>query len=179
MKTMTLAGLGLCFVSIMTQVSRADWDDRRHNDRDRDRDRGRSAGFFGTGLILGGIISSLPREHTTVVVANRPYYYSNRVYYRTCPDGYVIVNPPMVVTQPQVVMVQAPAASDFYRLGHDWARDLRDDVVTREQFIRYVRSDVLHATRSDFSEFRRGFATAYGVNGDSAFDKALQTARHD
>ncbi len=186
MKIMSLAGLGLCLVSVAPQASHAEWDYHRHHDWGR----GQHAGFFGGGLVLGAVLASLPQEHTTVVVAGSPYYYCNGVYYQACPSGYMIVNPPVVVAPPQVVMapVVAPpapamsASTSFYRLGHDWARDLRDDVATRDQFIHYLRSNVLRlasVAAGDVEEFRRGFVGAYEVNGDTAFDKALQAARKD
>lgn len=188
MKTIPMTGLGLCLVSMIPQASRADWDYHRHHDR------GGPVGFFGVGLVLGAILASLPQEHTTVVVAGTPYYYCNGVYYQTCPGGYMVVNPPVAVAQPQGVMAPVPApigatpaptmaaSTSFYHQGHDWARDLREDVVTREQFIHYLRSNVLRlpsVTAGDIAEFRRGFVAAYGVNGDSSLDKALQAARRD
>ena len=77
-------------------------------------------GWFGldfavTALTLGAIAESLPPRYSTVVIGGVPYYYYDNIYYRPCPDGYVVVPAP-VMTQPvvyqqpvQPVMVTAPA----------------------------------------------------------------------
>jgi hypothetical protein len=67
-------------------------------------------GWFGfdvvvTALMIGALVEGLPPRHTTVVVGGVPYYYSDNVYYRPYPGGYVVVPAP-VMTQPIVV---APA----------------------------------------------------------------------
>ncbi len=45
-------------------------------------------------LTVGVIIRALPVGYTTVVVAGRPYYYYDNVYFRTCPSGYIVVPAP-------------------------------------------------------------------------------------
>jgi hypothetical protein len=63
---------------------------------------------------------------------------------------------------------------EYYQRGQDWAQDLRRDVVTWEQFVAYLRSDVVNATETQRNEFRRGFVAGYGANADAALDKAMQ-----
>ncbi len=135
-------------------------------------------GFFG-GLVAGAVI-------TDAIVGPRPYYYYSYPYY----PNYVVVAPDPVVVQPSPapVVYQEPVAApsvrmepsrshSFRLLGHDWAKDLREDVATRDQFIDYLKANVTKASNEDYEQFRKGFVAAYGVNGEAAFDKAFQQAR--
>jgi len=65
----------------------------------------------------------------------------------------------------------------FYQLGHDWGRDLRDDVANRNQLVRFIRSNLLGVPSDEVTDFRNGFVSAYGVNGEAAFDRAYHQAR--
>ena len=214
-----------------------------HGDWEHHHGGGSGLPLFVAGAVVGSFFASLPREHTRIIVNGVPYYYYDGVYYAACPNGYVIVNPPMgavvpaipagmipvvvgsttyyyaggvyylqqpngyvAVSPPASVIapvqsvsvpvatpvaapvptvtmassaqaISAPLPPGYSRQGHDWAKDLRDDVVTRDEFINYLRSNIVNASSSNFSEFRNGFITAYGVNGDAAFDKAFQKAK--
>ncbi len=53
-------------------------------------------------LTIGAIAASLPPRYTTVYAGNAPYYYDSRVYYRPCPEGYIVVPAPTAV-QPVIV----------------------------------------------------------------------------
>lgn len=68
--------------------------------------------------------------------------------------------------------------SSLARDGHDWAKDLRDDIVTRDEFVNYLKKNISKASSADYNEFRRGFIDAYGVNGEAAFTKAYNQARN-
>ena len=81
--------------------------------------------------------------------------------------------------QPQrVVMVRQElpviASASYYQLGRDWAKDLRNDVATWDQFVNYLRSTQYSTT--GYTQFREGFLSAYGIHGERAFDKAYQQA---
>jgi hypothetical protein len=59
----------------------------------------RSVAGFGIGavtgaLLAGAIIANRPTEKI-VYVNSRPYYYDGSYYYQPCPQGYVIVQPPV------------------------------------------------------------------------------------
>jgi hypothetical protein len=79
------------------------WDVHRDIHRDVDIDIHNHDHFWGgvavgaaTTLAVGAIVRSLPPAHTTVVVANQPYYYSAGVYYKVAPSGgYVTVPAPL------------------------------------------------------------------------------------
>ena len=71
-----------------------------------------------TALALGSVVSSLPPYCTTVYDGGMPYYYSNGMYYRPYPSGYVVVpapvEAPVVVQQPATLyqpVVTAPVQS--------------------------------------------------------------------
>ena len=109
--------------------------DRGHNfghDRDYGHDRYHyrgghwyHRGLFGwdfavAALTLGAIVDALPGGYTTVVVGGNPYYYYDRVYYRPCPQGYVVVQEPssvvvvneQAVAQPVVIPTIVPQAGN-------------------------------------------------------------------
>lgn len=218
---------GLCLVALLPCGLRADWDYHRHSEHGpRDRDRGwsgpdRGFGFFWAGVAIGSLFQAPPPRCTRVVVAGTPYEYYDGVYYRPCPDGYVVVNPPMgalvpvvpsggvrilvghrayhrcgnvwyleqptgylvvpppVVESPAVVAAPVPVAdtrSGFDQVGHDWAKDLRNEVATFDQFVDYVRANLLRADTRSFASFREAFIAAYGVNGRAAFERAVDRA---
>lgn len=54
-----------------------------------------------TALTIGAIVTSLPPRHHVVYVRSRPFYYDGTYYYRTSPDGYVVVADPTVVVPAQ------------------------------------------------------------------------------
>ena len=75
-----------------------------------------------TTLAVGAIVHSLPPTHTTVVVANQPYYYDAGIYYKTAPSGgYVAVAAPLgavvAVVPPGSVPVVLGNQTFFYQNG--------------------------------------------------------------
>ena len=84
-------------------------------------------GFFATVIAVGAIVATLPPLYETVYVSGQPYYYYDDIYYRPCPNGYVVVPAPAIatvvtapaVTQPTVISAEAvviniPNASGGY-----------------------------------------------------------------
>ena len=69
-------------------------------------------GAAATALTLGAIVGSLPPYYNTVYYGGMPYYYYDGIYYRPCPNGYVVVQAPPVaapvMVQQQPVMVNQP-----------------------------------------------------------------------
>lgn len=66
-----------------------------------------------TALTIGAMVASLPPRYEVVYVGGAPYYYCDNVYFRQCPQGYVVVPTPViaaapVAVQPGVVMPAAP-----------------------------------------------------------------------
>ena len=64
----------------------------------------------------------------------------------------------------------------YLQLGHDWAKDLRLDIVTWDQFVTYVKAYIVDAPAGARDDFRRGFVAGYGENGGAAIEKALKDA---
>jgi hypothetical protein len=98
-----------------------------------------------------------------------PYYYdyydNGPVYYYPSPSYYGSGS------------YSVPVDSRTYLvLGHDWAKDLRLDIVTWDQFVAYVKTNIVNAPAGARDDFRRGFISGYGENGDDAFTKALKQA---
>ncbi len=93
-----------------------------------------------------------------------------------CAPVYVWQSSQVVLTSPAFGSSGRRETRTFEQLGHDWARDLRQDIVTWETFVEFVNKSVLHAFSQDREQFRRGFVGTYGMNADAAWDKALQDA---
>ncbi|MES2307635.1 MAG: DUF6515 family protein [Verrucomicrobiota bacterium] len=218
-----------------------------HHDDHRDYHHGYHSGpgiglSFAAGAIFGGIVATLPHEHTTVVVHDTPYYYSEGVYYRSCNRGYVIMPPPpgvvidtlppdyslvwisgrpyyysrgvyylqqptgyVVANAPQNVVVtsaapppppvvetysapqassaplpnpeSAPVSKSFYKRGHDWGMDLRNDVASMDEFVDYLKSNVPNSSSPEYQDFRKGFISGYGQHAENAIDKAYKSAK--
>jgi hypothetical protein len=55
----------------------------------------------------GAVVKLLPPNHTRVVVGGYVYYRCNDVYYRQAPQGYIVVEEPVVVTSPTTVVQQS------------------------------------------------------------------------
>ncbi len=72
-----------------------------------------------------------------------------------------------------------PQAVDYVQLGHDWARDVRQEIITWDQLVGYLKAQIANAPAGARDDFRRGFVAAYGSNGDAAFAKAMQQAQGD
>ncbi len=102
-----------------------------------------------------------------------PLYYPTYPVYSGNNDNSGYSYPPY---QPPVSRA-APPTSSAFQLGHDWGQDVRSDIVTWDQFVAYVRQNLLSASATDRDEFRRGFVSSYGTNGETAFDKAWQAAQ--
>jgi hypothetical protein len=111
----------------------------------------------------------------------RPYshYHSYPYRHHSSFGGYVSVYPQPVYTPERVVVVeQQPryVEPSYYDLGHDWAKDLRRDAVSWGDFIRFLKDNNIQGSSRRYNDFRDGFVSAYGVNGDSALRRALQQA---
>jgi hypothetical protein len=48
-------------------------------------------------LYIGAMVESLPYGYTVVRAGGVPYYYYDGWYYRPCPEGYMVVNRPVIV----------------------------------------------------------------------------------
>lgn len=131
-------------------------------------------------VVQAPMIAYLPPGAVPVMVRGSTYYYAGGTYYTAHPNGYVVVPPPAPAPVAAAPVPQAPvtpAPPSFYQLGHDWARDLRADVATLDQFVDYLEDHVIQASDADIKEFRSGFLSAYGVNGEAAFEKAFNRAK--
>jgi len=54
--------------------------------------------FFSVPPPLGAVVAVLPVGHTTVMIGGYSYYYYDRVYYKPCSSGYMVVAEPHVDT---------------------------------------------------------------------------------
>jgi hypothetical protein len=108
-----------------------------------------------------------------------PYYYDYGPGYDYSSVPYSSSYYPPVVScgNGSSATYSAPATSrSSTTVGHDWAQDLRLDIVTWDQFVAYVKTNLASASVGARDDFRRGFVSAYGDNGDAAFAKALKDA---
>ena len=109
-----------------------------------------------------------------------PYYYNDygpAYDYSSVPDNNSYYPPSVPDSNGSSATYSAPTTSrSSTTVGHDWAQDLRLDIVTWDQFITYMKTNLASASVGARDEFRRGFVSAYGDNGDAAFAKALKDA---
>jgi hypothetical protein len=125
------------------------------------------------------------RSHCGPVYHHRSYScgYSRRVVYVQPEPVVIMQSPPPVYYNSAPVYSSSPTPAPtevsrtFYQLGHDWAKDLRNDIATWDQFVTYLKANISRADVRDYNDFRDGFVSTYGVNGQAAFDKAFQQAR--
>jgi hypothetical protein len=107
-------------------------------------------------------------------------------------SSVVVVTPTPIFVGPETMVIErysSDSYSDnnstttttdidyFYKLGHDWANDLRRDIVTWDQFIDFLRVNIVPATITNYDAFRNGFLPAYGIHGAEAFDNAFRLAQ--
>ncbi|HWH71014.1 MAG TPA: hypothetical protein VNT26_16615 [Candidatus Sulfotelmatobacter sp.] len=65
----------------------------------------------------------------------------------------------------------------YEKMGKQWGKDLQHGKVTVDQFVTYLRLDLLRASDVARSNFQVGFLKGYGKNGLSLFTQALSQAR--
>ena len=98
------------------------WNQRQHIDyhgQKYDYHEGRfyRPGLFGFILDLvlpprGIVVTYLPTGYRTIIIAGTPYYEYENTYYQSCPGGYTVVQPPVVVNQYVTSpVVYAPASN--------------------------------------------------------------------
>jgi hypothetical protein len=115
-------------------------------------------------------------HHRSWSYSSRSYSYPSVVYVRPQPQQVVVMQDPApVYTTTTNSVSEAPRT--YQQLGHDWAKDLRNDIATWDQFVAYLKSNLSRGDTRDYNDFRNGFIAAYGVNGEAAFDKSFQKAR--
>ncbi len=120
---------------------------------------------FGLGLLS---LTSQSQAGVTVDLrfGSRDHHSHETVYPGPCPREY-----------PRVVIVQSRDCENFYDTGRAWSRNLRENAVTRDQFVHYLRFSLNRASERDVEEFRRGFTQGYGFRRYRFFEKALRQAR--
>ena len=58
-------------------------------------------------------------------------------------------------------------------MGKQWGKELKHGTVTMEQFVTFLRHDILNASDNSRSSFQVGFLKGYGKNGLSIYTQAL------
>ena len=104
-------------------------------------------------------------------------YYPRYEPYYVEPQRVVVVRETSYAPAPAPVM---ESEASYARLGRDWAHDLRNEVATWDQFVNYLRANLVRGPSSAYAEFRSGFLAAYGVNAEAAFNASqIYTQRFD
>ncbi|MCC7519036.1 MAG: hypothetical protein IT578_07620 [Verrucomicrobiae bacterium] len=171
MKIPGLVGLGLCLAGLAPAAARADV-----------KVDVRFGAAYGPSWGRGACV---PRPIYAPPPFARPWCGSVRmpraVYYPAYPSYYLA--PERVVIARETSYAPAPAptvaetAPGWSALGRNWAFDLRNEVATWEQFVSWLRNNLVRAPSNAYAEFRGGFLAAYGVNAEAAFNKAYAEAR--
>jgi hypothetical protein len=122
------------------------------------------------------------RGHSSYHHHSYPYRHHSyhRNHSRSSFRGFVSVYPQPVYVPERVVVVERRQPQyvepSYYDLGRDWAKDLRRDVVSWGDFIRFLKDNNIQGSSRRSNDFRDGFVSAYGVNGDAAFRRAIRQA---
>jgi hypothetical protein len=67
--------------------------------------------WFAADLVVGTVVAGLPPYYDTVYVGGAPYYYSDDIYYRPGPSGYVVVPAPAAAAVVAAPNVTQPGAA--------------------------------------------------------------------
>ncbi len=108
--------LAVVFMTLSCVPAFADWGHDRHDNgryvyRDHRYYREGAWWDFGiTALAVGAILASRPDNGRYVVINGQSYYYCDGNYYQQIPQGYIIVQPPVVVAAPATNYYVAPTA---------------------------------------------------------------------
>jgi len=116
-----------------------------------------------------------------------PYYYDYGYYY---PAPYYYDYPPAYDYNTQTYYPDTPRYSsdtstpqnpgsdgrDYLTLGHDAGKALQLKTVSNDWLREYLRFYVVNAPASAQDDFRRGFISGYGEDGESVYKKAVQDA---
>ena len=138
--------------------------------------RGNSFGFFfgGASLYYYPSYGYYP-VYPYPVYNPYPAYNSYPVYsygtYTSAPYVYDSSADNSASIRPQTVQVRS-----YLELGHDWAKDLRLDLIPWDQLVVYLKQYIVNAPPASRDEFRRGFIAGYGLHAEEAYDKAMQQA---
>src|SRR5436190_1450295 len=62
--------------------------------------------------------------------------------------------------------------------GHDAGKALKSKAVSQDWLVEYLRFYIVNAPPSARDDFRRGFISGYGEDGESVYKKAIQDTEH-
>jgi len=67
-------------------------------------------------------------------------------------------------------------ADSYYQPGYQWGGELKSFHVTMDQFVAYLKSNILSASPVQQAAFRSGFVAHFGGEGQTIYDQAVQLA---
>lgn len=111
-----------------------------------------------------------------------PYYWPPYSYYDYPYDypapryDYYNYNPPTYHYESGASDYREYDGRDYLTLGHDAGKALRLKSVSRDWLVEYLRAYIINGPASAQDDFRRGFVTGYGEDGDAFFKKATEDA---
>jgi hypothetical protein len=112
------------------------------------------------------------------------YYYDYGYYYPPAYDPYYYYYPPTTYYQSPTYSYSSGAPGygvsdgrNYLTLGHDAGKALKFRTVSRDWLVEYLRAYVINASPSARDDFRRGFISGYGEDGESFLKKAIEEAQ--
>lgn len=72
-----------------------DWGGHRYHYDDGRFYTHNAFGFFLSAPPVGAVVASIPTGNSRIVIGGTTYYHYNDVYYKNCPEGYIIVSDPI------------------------------------------------------------------------------------
>jgi hypothetical protein len=107
-KGVIICGIGLMFI-ILTSTEACAWGHFGHGHHGyyfhSDRFYRPHSFWFDRAVFappIGAFVEILPYGYTSFVIGGSPYCYYAGVYFRPCPDGYIVVSKPAIVKKPVV-----------------------------------------------------------------------------
>ena len=101
-----------------------------------------------------------------------PYYYPYYAY-----PGYYYGAADYGPAPELANQTYSPTGVSYGELGKFWGRNVRDGKSSHEQFVAFLKSDVVTASETGRNLFQTGFSRSYGKNAGPVFAGAFDEAR--
>ena len=107
-----------------------------------------------------------------------PYYGSPYYYYYGSPPPYYYGAPAPSASQNYAPPLYPTNDSrNYLMLGHDSGKALKLKSASWNWFVEYLQAYVVNAPSWEQDDFRRGFISGYGDDGESAYKKGIEQAQ--
>ena len=106
-----------------------------------------------------------------------PYYYYDGYNYNYAPRYYYNSTPPVASENSAPPAYPTNDPRNYLVLGHDSGKALKLKSASWGWFVEYLQAYVVNAPSWEQDDFRRGFISGYGDDGESAYKKGFEQAQ--